>query len=80
MRQALGQLAGTIVMPGAANGEPRTLADLGLATNRDGTFRLDSDRLSATLKSAPEGVAAMFTTGVNGVFATVDRFARAEDP
>ncbi|HQA18666.1 MAG TPA: flagellar filament capping protein FliD [Novosphingobium sp.] len=84
MRQALGQLAGTIVMPGAANGEPRTLADLGLATNRDGTFRLDSDRLSATLKSAPEGVAAMFTTGLHGVYGTFDKLSRrltaASDP
>jgi flagellar hook-associated protein 2 len=84
MRRSFGQLAGTIVMPGAANGEPQTLADLGLATNRDGTFRLDAGRLSTTLKAAPEGVAAMFTTGLNGVYATFDRIGRrltaATDP
>ena len=84
MRRAFSQLAGSIVLPGAASGEPATLADLGLATNRDGTFRLDPDRLSATLKSAPDGVAAMFTTGIHGVYATFDKLSRrltaANDP
>lgn len=84
MRRAFSQLAGSIIIPGAASGDPATLADLGLATNRDGTFRLDTNRLSATVKAAPEGVAAMFTTGLNGVFATFDRLSRrltaASDP
>ncbi len=75
-RRALSQLAGSTVMPGAAPGEPKTLADLGLATNRDGTFRLDSARLSATLAASPEGAAAMFTTGLFGVFATFDKLSR----
>jgi len=76
LRRALSQLAGSTVMPGAAAGEPKTLADLGLATNRDGTFRLDSARLSATLAASPEGAAAMFTTGLFGVFATFDKLSR----
>lgn len=84
MRRALSQLAGTVVMPGAAGGEPATLADLGLATNRDGTFRLDTARLTATQKAAPEGVAAMFTTGLFGVYASFDKLGRrltsATDP
>jgi len=76
LRRALSQLAGSTVMPGASPGEPKTLADLGLATNRDGTFRLDSARLSATLAASPEGAAAMFTTGLFGVFATFDKLSR----
>lgn len=84
MRQAFSQLAGSTVMPGAIAGDPATLADLGLATNRDGTFRLDSARLSATLKASPEGVAAMFTTGLHGVYASFDKLSRrltaASDP
>lgn len=76
MRRALSQLAGTVIMPNAAPGEPATLADLGLATNRDGTFRLDSVRLAASQKAAPEGVSAMFTTGVRGVYATFDGLSR----
>ncbi|MEQ1496584.1 MAG: flagellar filament capping protein FliD [Novosphingobium sp.] len=77
MRRAFGQFAGSTVMPGALSGEPATLADLGLATNRDGTFRLDSTRLTATLKSAPQGVAAMFTTGLHGVYASFDKLSRS---
>jgi len=63
-------------MPGAATGEPRTLADLGLSLNRDGTFKLDNARLARSLETSPDAVAAMFTTGASGVFATFDRFAR----
>jgi flagellar hook-associated protein 2 len=76
LRRDLAALAGSVVMPGAAAGEPRTLADLGLALNRDGTFRLDAARLARALESSPDAVAAMFTTGPSGVFATIDRFAR----
>lgn len=69
-------LAGTVVMPAAAAGAPRTLADLGLSTQRDGTFALDTARLSKTLAADPQGVAAMFTTGIYGVYATVDSISR----
>lgn len=77
LRRSLSELAGAVVMPNAAPGEPRTLADLGLATNRDGTFRLDAARLSATTKSAPTSVSAMFTTGLYGVLATFDKIGRS---
>jgi flagellar hook-associated protein 2 len=76
LRRDLAALAGQVVMPNAADGEPRTLGDLGLALSRDGSFRLDSVRLNQALDASPDAVAAMFTTGVSGVFATVDRFAR----
>ncbi len=84
LRSGLTRLAGSIVMPGAASGTPATMADLGLATNRDGTFRLDTARLAATLKSSPDGVSAMFTTGLYGVYASLDKLGRtvsaASDP
>ncbi|WP_285711254.1 flagellar filament capping protein FliD [Erythrobacter oryzae] len=76
LRRDLAGLASRVVMPGAATGEPRTLGDLGLSLNRDGTFKLDNARLTRSLETSPDAVAAMFTTGANGVFATVDRFAR----
>jgi flagellar hook-associated protein 2 len=76
LRRDLAALAGQVVMPGAAPGEPRTLGDLGLALNRDGTFKLDTARLNRTLETSPDGAAAMFTIGASGVFATIDRFAR----
>lgn len=77
LRRDLATLSGQVVAPGAAAGEVRTLADLGLALNRDGTFRLDSARLNQALAESPDAVAGMFTTGVTGVFAVMDRFARA---
>lgn len=84
LKRELAGLAGLEVMPNAASGEPRTLGDLGLAINRDGTFRLDSKRLGDTLASNSEAASAMFTTGLYGVFATFDKLARkmaaADDP
>ena len=76
MRKAFGALAGTIIMPGAAAGEPTTLSDLGLATERDGSFRLDTTRLNTTLSTHAKGASAMFTPGLYGVFSTIDRIAR----
>ena len=76
LRRDLAALAGQVVRPGAAVGEPRTLGDLGLSLNRDGSFRLDSARLNRALEESPDAVTAMFTLGATGVFATVDRFAR----
>ncbi len=76
LRRDLAALAGQVVAPGAAVGSPRTLADLGVVLNRDGTFRLDSARLNQALETSPDAVAGMFTTGATGVFATIDRFAR----
>ena len=84
LRQSFGALAGTVVMPNAAPGAPRTLADLGLSTQRDGSFVLDTRRLSATLAADPQGAAAMFTNGLFGIYATIDGLARkaskASDP
>ena len=84
LRQVFAGLAGTTIMPNAAAGAPRTLADLGLSTQRDGSFMLDSRRLSATLAADPQGAAAMFTNGLYGVYATIDGIARkagkASDP
>lgn len=76
LKRALSELSGMEIMPNAPEGAPRTLADLGLAIQRDGTFRLDTARLDATLARDPGGVAAMFTTGLYGIYATVDRISR----
>ena len=76
LRRALGGLAGAAIMPQAGVGSARTLADLGLSTQRDGSFLLDSARLAVTLKSDPQGAAAMFTNGLYGIFAAIDGIAR----
>ncbi|WP_235506460.1 flagellar filament capping protein FliD [Altererythrobacter sp. Root672] len=76
LKQQLSKLAGEVVMPNGAEGT-RTLSDLGLAIQRDGTFKLDTTRLQATLTRDPVGAAAMFTTGLYGVYSTIDKVARA---
>lgn len=77
LKRALAGLSTQVVMPGAAAGEPGTLADLGLAVNRDGTFRLDTARLQTTLTGNLAAAGAMFTTGLHGVYATIDSLARS---
>lgn len=77
LKRALAGLSTAVVMPGAAEGEPSTLADLGLAVNRDGTFRLDTARLQSTLTSNLAAAGAMFTTGLKGVYATIDSLSRS---
>lgn len=76
MQRQFAELAGRIVMPTAPDGAPRTLADLGLKTQRDGSFALNTQRLARTLADSPDGAAAMFTTGLFGVFATIDGISR----
>jgi flagellar hook-associated protein 2 len=70
-------LASTVIMPNAPEGTPRTLSDLGLVTQRDGTFTLDTARLTRTLGENRAAASAMFTNGLYGVYATVDGINRA---
>ncbi|WP_353226622.1 flagellar filament capping protein FliD [Novosphingobium sp.] len=77
MARALSSLSLTTIMPNAASGAPRTLSDLGLSTNRDGSFALDSTLLNKTLHANPAAVGAMFTTGLHGVYATVYNLSRS---
>jgi flagellar hook-associated protein 2 len=77
IQRQLSTLAGSILMPGAAEGAPATLADLGLSTQRDGSFVLDGARLAETLARDPEAAAAMFTTGATGVYAKIDSISRS---
>jgi flagellar hook-associated protein 2 len=77
LRSALSGLAGKTIMPNAAAGAPSTLADLGLTLQRDGSFTLDTQRLSQTLAQDLDGAAAMFTNGLYGVFGTIDSLTRA---
>lgn len=84
LKRALSALGTTVVMPNAPEGTPRTLGDLGLSVQRDGTFALDPKRLAATLKVDPQAAGAMFTNGLHGVYATIDGIVRkataASDP
>jgi flagellar hook-associated protein 2 len=77
LSRSLSALGSAVIMPSAPEGSPRTLAELGLAIERDGSFRFDSAKLTEALARDPAGVAAMFTTGISGVYSTIDRLARS---
>ncbi len=77
LQRQFSRLATVEVMPNATGDAPRTLSDLGLAIQRDGTFRLDTATLQRTLDRDPAGTAAMFTSGLYGVYATFDKLARS---
>ena len=76
LRRTLSSLGTTVIMPTAATGEPKTLSQLGLSINRDGTFGFNAATLNKAMADNPEAVAAMFTNGLYGVYATVDKIAR----
>ncbi len=76
LRADLSALTSRVINPGAEPDAPNTLGDLGLSLNRDGTFRVDAERLERTLSESPEDTSALFTTGLFGVFATIDDLAR----
>jgi flagellar hook-associated protein 2 len=75
LKRTFSSLTTTVIMPNAAEGAPSTLSDLGVSIQRDGTFTLDSTKLTAALQSNPDAVAAMFTNGLYGVFATINKIS-----
>lgn len=61
LQRQLANLTSTVL---SSQGEgPKTLAEIGVATNRDGTLRINSARLEEVLESDPQGVEALFNPG-----------------
>jgi flagellar hook-associated protein 2 len=54
-----------------ASGGVRTLADLGLELQRDGTLHLNSATLQHAIQTSPSGVNAIFSTATTGIAATL---------
>ncbi|MFM2371942.1 MAG: hypothetical protein RIS85_1664 [Pseudomonadota bacterium] len=77
LRRSLIGLSGSTIMPNATTGQPSTLGDIGLKLERDGSFTLDTEKLTKALQNTPEAVGAMWTTGLYGVYSTVDKISRA---
>jgi flagellar hook-associated protein 2 len=61
MRAGLARLP-TMILSSEGDG-PKTLAEIGVRTNRDGTLSLDSGRLASVMASDPGGVEALFNPG-----------------
>lgn len=63
LRDLRRRLAQMVSQPLISQGTgPRTLAEIGVKTNRDGTISLDSARLTTILASDPAGVEALFNS------------------
>jgi flagellar hook-associated protein 2 len=63
LAQSLKTLSLTSLTTGAATGAPTTLAEIGVATNRDGTLSVRSDVLQKMLDAYPDAVEALFADG-----------------
>ncbi|MEP9404035.1 flagellar filament capping protein FliD [Sphingomonas silueang] len=50
-------------LTGATDGSPTTLAQIGIATNNDGTLRVETAQLARALNDHPAAVEAMFVQG-----------------
>ena len=62
MARALGTLT-TMSLAVTATGAPRTLGDIGVKTNRDGSLSVDTARLTRVLTDFPQALEAMFADG-----------------
>jgi flagellar hook-associated protein 2 len=65
-----------VLNPAAAAGAPRTLADLGVGTQRDGTLSLDPARVATVLQTFPREVEAIFAQGA-GITAAMSAISAA---
>jgi len=63
MARALTALPLTSLVTGAATGVPTSLAEIGVATNRDGTLSVRADVLQKMLDKYPDAVEAIFADG-----------------
>ncbi|WP_171982521.1 flagellar filament capping protein FliD [Sphingomonas sp. LM7] len=78
LRQLRGLTLAALV-PDAAADTPRSLADIGIATQRDGTLSVDTARLAKVVTSFPKNVEAIFAQGAGLTKALSDIASKAAD-
>ena len=72
--QSMQALVSKTLLTNTTEGQPATLAAIGVRTNRDGTLQVDANQLAAALKDYPDQVEAMFafnTTSPDGINAAM---------
>ncbi|HEX7819226.1 MAG TPA: flagellar filament capping protein FliD [Sphingobium sp.] len=87
VREMSRRLATLTNTPLTDTGDYRTLSDLGISTNKDGTLKLDSVRLAKVLKDDPQAITQMLnptvpsTTkiGLGGALKTVTDFLNGDN-
>ena len=81
LSRALRGLTLTTLTSGGAATAPKSLSDIGVSTNRDGTLSVDSAKLAAALAKSPDGVEALFADGTGasggGIAAALEAISTA---
>lgn len=54
------------LLPGTPDGTPRSLAELGINTTRDGTLSVNANTLATAIKNNPASIEAMFAVNSDG--------------
>lgn len=75
LRQLKGMTLAAL-LPATADETPTALADVGVATQRDGTLRVDTTRLTKVLTNWPDQIEAMFAGGA-GLTAALTKIAES---
>lgn len=63
LQQSLRRFSLTELATPTTTGAPRSLAEIGVSTNRDGTLSVNADQLTAALTNFPAAVEALFFNG-----------------
>jgi flagellar hook-associated protein 2 len=63
LNRALGRFTLTKLATTTTTGAPTTLAEIGVATNRDGTLSVNTTQLNAAIANYPDAVEALFADG-----------------
>ena len=71
VRSLQAQLHGIVTHAVAGLGTVRTLADIGLKTNRNGSLTVDATTLSSAMGRDPSAIDSLFSTATNGIGAFV---------
>lgn len=66
--RALKGLTSKALVGGATTGIPRSLSEIGVATNTDGTLRVDTDLLAKQIAANPDTIESMFAPSGTNVF------------
>ncbi|MDO7841473.1 flagellar filament capping protein FliD [Sphingomonas immobilis] len=84
LSRSLRNLTTTPLVASSGTGAPTTLADIGVATARDGSLSVNAAQLAAALAKYPDAVEAMFaaststnptSNGLNAAFASISKAA-----
>ena len=67
LKGGLGRLTQVPLWTSTTRGAPTTLAELGVATSRDGTLTVKTDQLDRALRDNPQAVEAMFQDGATSI-------------